>query len=141
MEQTKMRVALFINSTTATYSQTDSFDKDIVRYSGQRKRKTFDGWFAPEKNTEFYLFYRNNSKFGWTFLGKAHSVRQISDRTAESPPVWELSERSEPSEATEHSELNEATEKDIYMSKEMVLKKYGLVSKYKSMATGIIPLE
>lgn len=138
-----MRVALFINSTTATYSQTDSFDKDIVRYSGQRKRKTFDGWFAPEKNTEFYLFYRNNSKFGWTFLGKAHSVRQISDRTAESPPVWELSEHSEPSEAKQANAVSDRSEpgEPIYISKEMVLEKCGLVSKYKSMATGIIPLE
>lgn len=138
-----MRVALFIN-TAGTYSQTDRILSDVVHYSGQRKRKTFDNWFEPEKQTEFFLFQRNPLRSsGWVFVGKARSECQILMRTDDNPPVWVLkveantvSERSEPSEAKQ-SEPGEP----IYVSKEMVLKKCGLVSKYKSMATGIIPLE
>ena len=181
--KSKMRVALFIN-TAGTYSQTDQILSDVVHYSGQRKRKTFDCWFAPEKQTEFFLFQRNPLRSsgslrssgplrssGWVFVGKARSECQILMRTANDPPVWVLkkveanavsehsepSERSKPGEASEanavseqsepfeHSEPSEHSEpgeeEPFYISKEMVLKKCGLVSKYKSMATGIIPLE
>jgi len=133
-----LRVALFINYTAVTYSQTDQILSDVVHYSGQRKRKTFDGWFAPEKETNFYLFYRNIH--GWNFVGKAHSVSQIKSRTENAPPVWALKVSQHEMTRNKVSQ-NELKPETLFVSKEMVLKKCGLVSKYKSMATGIIPLE
>jgi len=138
-----MRVALFINSTAAIYSQTDQIlSDDVVHYSGQRKRKTFDNWFAPEKQTEFFVFRRN--LFGWYFFGKARSVRQVDERTEDNPPVWVLkleAKQSEPGEAARKSEQSDPKRSPVFVSKEMILEKCGLVSKYKSMATGIIPLQ
>ena len=140
-----LRVALFINdSGSNTYSQTDQINSvGTVHYTGQQKRKTFDNWFSPEQHTDFYLFYRNNSTFGWFFVGKAHSECQLRMRTDENPPVWELKleEANKVSQENQTSDPDEANKvSQAFVSKEMVLKKFGLVSKYKSMATGIIPL-
>lgn len=73
-------------------------------------------------------------------------MSQMSERTENAPPVWrlEVSERSEPNEANAeaNAEVSRSKrQKDVFVSKEMVLKECGLVSKYKSMATGIIPLQ
>lgn len=122
-----LRVALFINP--AKYATDQLLNDHVVRFTGQRKRKTFDNWFAPETDADFFLFYRHY-RFGWSFTGKASSVRQISERTDTNPPVWELELR---------NEVNEVN--DEYISKETILERVGVVSKYRNMSTGIIPLE
>lgn len=117
-----IRAALFTTNGADLYH-----DENHIGYHGQRKRKTFDGWFVP--TTEFHLFHKD-SVFGWEYIGQARVTHPLSDRTEHAPPVWELQISTRPN-------INPC---EGYLCKADALKRAGLDPKYKSMSTGIIPL-
>lgn len=103
---------------------------DTLLYAGQKKRATFDKNLdvANADKTVLYVFEKN-PKHGWAFIGMARVVRNVSARTNHQAPVWEL--RLEKSDGVEYAR---------YTNKSDILSDMGIVSKYKNLALGIIPL-
>lgn len=120
-----MRIALF----TDHRHSMDLMDHFQLYYAGQKKRKTFDCVFDPNRDTEFHVFSKD-PKYGWDYVGTARSVRNVIPRTETHTPVWEL--------AIEYTHSN-VNERDGYVDKKTVLERVGLIPKYTCMASGIVP--
>jgi hypothetical protein len=120
------RIALFTDPST----QMDTYgDLQFICYRGQKKRRTFDCFFDPKRNTEFHLFYKDR-QIGWEYIGEACVVCQTVKRTDDTAPMWQLRINMRPG----------VNLSENYLRKEQVLDRVGFRSKYKNLSSGIIPL-
>jgi hypothetical protein len=122
-----MHLALFTDPTRQMEPPRNG--RSLLLYAGQRKRKTFDRTMdvSNANRVTLYVFEKNSKTKTWEFAGNARVIRNVSSRTENDPPVWELRLFEE---GSSHAAANK---RDLF-------EQMGLVPKYTNLALGMIPI-